>query len=366
MMRVGVVLNPIAGFGGALALHGTDTLPADRFDEAVRAGRAARRLLHAIERFQDVPTNTELVVAPGLLGADQLTAAGIPHRTWNTTAPPTQTDRNDTMAAAQSLLANGVTVLLFAGGDGTATDIATAVGTGIPVIGVPAGVKMHSEVFTRSPASAGRLLADFVAGCTRSEPAEVLDVRSDGISTVVGTLTVPRSREALQGAKRSVRSPASGSARHAIALSLLTDTSADITWIIGPGNTAGAVAEGLGFVPTLRGVDVRHPTGSVEQDVAEERLYRIADEAARPRLVLGVVGGQGFLLGRGNQQISSRVIERVGAERVDIVATADKIGGLVPAILFVDLDGADALLGYRRVRTGVGQSTVMKVVNAAV
>jgi len=365
MVLVGVLVNPIAGFGGALALHGTDTLPPERYDEAVRAGRSAGRLRQALDRVLgrdlDAGAAAEFVAAPGLLGSDHLAASGIRHRVVEMAAPTLPTGRDDTIAAARALVAAGVDVLVFAGGDGTATDIAHAIGTGTPVIGVPSGVKMHSEVFTRSPAAGGRLLAEFVAGRTRSQPAEVLDVGADDVSAVVAVLTAPRSREALQGAKASGRSPASGPASHAIALGLLDEAAVDSTWIIGPGHTAGAVAEALGFVPTLRGVDVQHASGVVERDVDEERLHRIVGEAAQPRLVLGVVGGQGFLLGRGNQQLSPRVIDSLGAERIEIVATGEKVGGLFPAVLYVDVEQPVGLLGYRRVRIGARHSTVMKV-----
>ncbi len=364
VVRVGVLVNPIAGFGGALAMHGTDRLPASRFDEATRAGHAGRRAIHALRRFLVAGVDAEVIAAPGLLGAVQLRAAGIRHRSVDS-ALPLQTTRQDTIDAAHRLVAEGVEVLLFAGGDGTATDIAEALGTTVPVIGVPAGVKMHSEVFARSPESAGRLLADFVGGHTVSELAEVLDVGPADESQVVGMLLAPRSREVLQGAKTGGPRFASGAVGRAIAEDLVANAGDETTWVIGPGTTAAAVADALGFASTLRGVDVRHPSGTIERDVAEVRLHEIAGEASHPRLVLGVVGGQGFLLGRGNQQLSARVIDRIGVERVDIVSTADKIGGLFPPVLYVDLDGADRLLGYRLVRTGARQSAVMKVVDAA-
>jgi predicted polyphosphate/ATP-dependent NAD kinase len=363
-MLVGVLVNPIAGFGGALALHGTDALPAERFEEAVRAGHAATRLLHALDRFRDAGAAARFVAAPGIMGAHALAGSAIPYRALDATEPA-RTTRADTIDAARRLVAEGIDVLLFGGGDGTGTDIAEAVGTGVPVIGIPSGVKMHSEVFARSAASAGRLLADFVAGTARSELAEVLDVGPDDISGVVAVLLAPRSREALQGAKTSARPGSSVADGKAIAREVVASRGADVTWIIGPGGTAGAVAEELGFTPTLRGADVRHPSGEVELDVDEQRLHEIAMAASEPRLVLGVVGGQGFLLGRGNQQISPRVIERLGADRIEIVATNDKVAGLFPPVLFVDV-GDDAgepvgLLGYRRVRIGIRQSTVMKV-----
>jgi predicted polyphosphate/ATP-dependent NAD kinase len=360
MIRVGVLLNPIAGFGGTLALHGTDALPDERFDEARLAGHAARRLVRSIERFRDDGGAAVLVAAPGILGSDPLTRAGIPHRALPGDAP-VRTSRHDTIDAARRLAAEGVEVLMFAGGDGTATDITESIGTGVPVIGVPAGVKMHSEVFVRSPESGGRLLGDVAAGRWWTEPAEVLDVGADDASVVVGLLLAARSREALQGAKTAARPASSAAESRAIARELVGSATDDVTWIVGPGSTAGAIAEELGFTPTLRGADVRHPGGEVELDVVEERLHEIVRAAPNPRLVLGVIGGQGFLLGRGNQQLSPRVVESVGPGGVEIVATNEKVAGLFPAELFVDTEQPIGLLGYRRVRIGPRHSTVMKV-----
>ncbi|MEO8093626.1 MAG: NAD(+)/NADH kinase [Pseudolysinimonas sp.] len=353
-------MNPIAGFGGPLAMHGTDALAPERFDEAVRAGRAARRLLQALDRFGDAAVMADFVAAPGVLGADHLAASGIPHRILHGTVGR-PTTRRDTIDAARGLVADGVDVLVFSGGDGTAADLAEALGTAVPVIGIPSGVKMHSEVFARSPESAGRLLADVLAGDAVSELAEVLDVGADGASGVVAMLLAPRSREVLQGAKTSARGGSASAQSRTIARELVASADNDVTWIIGPGNTTSAVADELGFAATLRGVDVLHPTGELELDVTEERLHQITCAAGNPRLVLGVVGGQGFLLGRGNQQISPRVIESVGATRVEIVATSQKVGGLFPPVLYVDTEEPVGLLGYRRVRIGARQSTVMKV-----
>lgn len=370
MVRVGVLLNPIAGFGGALALHGTDGLPADRFDEAVRAGRAAARLVRALDRPGSPGGDLELIAAPGVLGSDALTAAGISHTRLGATDRPARTTRADTVEAARALAASGVDLLVFAGGDGTATDLAEAIGESLPVIGVPAGVKMHSEVFSRSPEAAGRLLDAAVRGRVAVESAEVLDVGASDETGVVGMLRVPRSHEPLQGAKTVAPPAASAAVGRAIAESLVPAADPQTTWIIGPGATTGAVADALGMAATLRGVDVRHPDGTAEPDVTEERLHAIVRAAERPLLVLGVVGGQGFLLGRGNQQLSARVIAAIGADRIHILATEQKVGGLFPPVLLVDADpvpdrAPHPLLGYRRVRTGPRQSTVLRVIDAA-
>jgi predicted polyphosphate/ATP-dependent NAD kinase len=369
-VRVGVLMNPISGFGGKLALHGTDALPPDRFDEAVAEGRAARRLIRALGSARLAEGHVDLVAAPGLLGATALVEAGVRHSVLSGPFPDPRTTRDDTIAAARRLLADGVDVIVFAGGDGTATDLAEAVADAVPCIGVPSGVKMHSEVFARSPEAAGRLLAEFAAGRAPSSPAEVLDVGVGGTTGVVGVLRVPRSREPLQGAKTISPSKAPDAVGRAIAHNLVSGEDPASTWVIGPGTTAGAVGDVLGFVPTLRGVDVRYPDGSVELDVMEERLYEVVAAAARPLLALGVIGGQGFLLGRGNQQLSTRVIAAIGAGRIRILATEEKVGALLPPVLLIDADPHDdgaqhPLLGYRRVYTGPRQSTVLKVVDAA-
>lgn len=369
-VRVGVLLNPIAGFGGTLALHGTDTLPPHRFDEAVRARRAADRLVRALGQIGSSGGELELIAAPGVLGADTLEGAGIGHVVLDMPALPPRTTSADTVEAARLLVARGIDLLLFAGGDGTATDLADTIGEIVPVIGVPAGVKMHSEVFSRSPEAAGRLVVAAASGHVSIEPAEVLDVGAGGRTGVVGMLRVPRSREPLQGAKTVAPPAASAAVGRAIAESLVPAADPRTTWIIGPGATTAAVAASLGVASTLRGVDVRHPDGRVEADVTEERLFAVVDAADHPLLVLGVVGGQGFLLGRGNQQLSARVIAAIGAERVHILATQEKVGALFPPVLLVDVEPDDAhiphpLLGYRRVRTGARQSIVLRVVDAA-
>ncbi|WP_285028580.1 NAD(+)/NADH kinase [Plantibacter sp. ME-Dv--P-122b] len=360
---VGVLVNPIAGFGGPRGLHGTDGLTDEQYAVAVSEGRSTERLLRAVRHLR-AATDVELIAAAGVLGSDALTRADIPHRTVGA-EPARRTTGVDSIAAVQSLQRAGARAVLFAGGDGTALDLASALGPEVPMIGVPAGVKMHSEAFARSPEGAGRLAAQYVSGNATLVWAEVLDVDDEGVSRPMAVVRVPRGGEPLQRAKSMT--PASAG-RAAVAQDVVDGADPGSTWIIGPGTGAGAVAEALGFTATLRGVDLRHASGEVELDVDESRLLHVARTVPGTRIVLGVVGGQGFLLGRGNQQLSRAVVDAVGAEHVDIVATTEKVGALLPPVLYVDDDGAGGthpLLGYRRVRVGRRESTVMRVLDAA-
>lgn len=376
-MRVGVVLNPVAGYGGTRAMHGTDDLSPEQFDAAVSAGRARDRLVRMLRRAEAEREAAVFLTADGMLGADALAEAGVAFDVVSAAATPHRTSSADTQAAVRALLAAGADCLVFAGGDGTATDIAEVLGDAVPVIGVPAGVKMHSEVFARSPESAGRLLRDLVAGRASRRRVEILDVvpGESGCPRRLHTVIAPVSTDPLQGAK-AVAPPGTGEGdRRRIAEALVAAAHPDTTWILGPGTTTAALAEVLGFTATLRGVDVRLPGGVLEHDVTEPRLFDLVGKARHPRLVLGVVGGQGFLLGRGNQEISPRVVAAVGADNIEIVATEDKVGALHPPVLFVDADPSPGLaagsssphplLGYRRVRTGARDIRVLRVVDAA-
>ncbi len=103
-------------------------------------------------------------------------------------------------------------------------------------------------------------------------------------------------------------------------------------------------------------------------DLDERTIVELMDKSATTRLVLGVIGGQGFLLGRGNQQLGPAVLSRLSPEDLTIVAAADKLVALQPPLLRVDI-GDEACFawatGYRRVRIGPSRFMMMRVSAAA-
>lgn len=353
-------MNPLAGIGGRLALKGSD----DRalVDAALAAGStpvAAERTRVALAALDPAAT---LLAAGGAMGAD-LAGTAVTDARASTTA-------DDTRAAARALVEAGVDLLLFAGGDGTAVDILDAVGDRVPVIGIPAGVKMHSAVFGVTPRRAGELADAFLHGrVARTAPAEVMDVdeadlRAGTISPRLhGYLRVPVARALVQGGKART-APAEASAQAAIAAHVVDRLLGEGPVLVGPGTTTAAIMTALGLHKSVLGIDVIAGGRLVLPDVDEEELLRFATPAAR--VIITPVGGQGFLLGRGNQQLSPRVLRAIGIDRIAIVATVAKLAALGGRPLLVDTGDTqldEELTGYRRVVTGYGHETVYRIGN---
>ncbi len=368
-MRLGLIVNPVAGMGGRLAYKGSD-------DAALVAAALARgelpvapaRAVQALAPLAALGIRIELLACGGEMGEREAVAAQLAPTVIGVATGRT-TSARDTRAAAAVMAERGVDLLLFAGGDGTAVDIFEAIGDQVPVLGIPAGVKMHSAVFAINPRSAGELIARLAReGVRRLRPAEVMDVdeallRAGSVSARLhGFLNVPDERRHLQSAKaRSLGSEAA--AQEEIAHHLIDNVLGERTWLIGPGTTTGALLSLLGLDKTLLGVDVVRAGACLIRDADERTLLdRLAVEDAG--IVVTPVGGQGFLFGRGNQQLSAAVIKRVDIKRIVAVATEAKIARLGGAPLRVDTGDPEIdanLAGYIRMVTGYNREIVYPV-----
>jgi predicted polyphosphate/ATP-dependent NAD kinase len=363
--RLGVVVNPVAGMGGRVGLHGTDgdaaTAALERGATPVAAPRARRTLTRLHERLAD---SIDVLTASGPMGADLMRELGWPHRVVHDSAMPSTAA--DTRQTVSRLRRAEVTLVLFVGGDGTARDVAAAAGPDTTVLGVPAGVKMHSAVFATSPEAAADVAARFLTDAARigTAIADIVDQLDDDRPTLVATSRIPAAREQLQAAKSS-----GFGTDEAQLVALGREVAAEMAprrlYLLGPGTTVAHVSRALRLPATLLGVDAVRDGVLVGSDLSEAQLQSLLIEHADAVLVLGVVGGQGFLLGRGNQQLSPAVIAAVGSDNIVVLAAAGKIAALNPPVLRVDLGDAapeSPLSGYRLVRTAPGRSTVLKIV----
>lgn len=367
--RVGLIVNPVAGLGGSVGLKGSDgaELQARAVGlgavphSADRAGRALRRL--------ELRLGNVTVVAPtGGMGAAVANACAFPVETLEIPRGTGPTTADDTRAAARELARREVDLILFAGGDGTARDVYDAIGDGVPVLGIPAGVKMHSGVFATTPESAGEAVATFlVSGGSRLRDGEVVDLDEevDGSigSRLFGVLRVPADPRRVQPLKAAGSSLSDEAALAAVCAAIADGMDPRRLYVIGPGTTMRRVLEHLGLEKTLLGIDVVQAGRLVLADASERELLDLL-ERDPATLLVGVVGGQGAVVGRGNQQLSPGVIRKIGIENVEIVGGLDKLLALDPPVLHVDTgDPAldTELCGYRRVHVAPGRTLVSRV-----
>ncbi|MFI9630246.1 ATP-NAD kinase family protein [Streptomyces sp. NPDC052042] len=387
MPTVGLLVNPVAGIGGPAGLRGSDGADTQRrARERGAVAAAPRRARGALVALIEAWPGALVLTGGGALGEDTARDAGcrvgVVHR-----APAGTTTPEDTRRTVTALLDRGVDVVLVAGGDGTARDVAAvyrsaagpAGADGLPpVVGVPGGVKMHSGVFARSPRTAGLLAAEVLraAGAGRAVPtrqAEVVDhdeeARRAGVlsTSLHGHLPVPARTAGLQGGKVGAgRSGGDAAGIAGLAAECARRMREHDLWVLGPGTTVAAAARALGARNTLLGIDVVDGGTTVGRDVDARRLADLT--AGRlPRLLLSPVGGQGMILGRGNQQLDAAFLARLRPADLLLAATPAKLAALGGGPLWLDAptpELGDLLAGYHRVVTGWQQYAVMPVRSA--
>jgi len=365
---VGLIVNPVAGIGGAVGLKGSDG--ADTQEKALTLGAvpsSLARATRALERLAKIKDSIDLVTCGGRMGLEATRSAGLAATVI--TEPGDVTTADDTRNAARAMAGQGVDLLLFAGGDGTARDIYDAVGDSVSVLGIPTGVKIYSGVYAVSPAVAGELAAGFLLGKTQeTHDAEVMDIdeaslrQGEVAAQLYGYLRIPRQRRLTQGAKAS-SDTAEAVAAAVAAADVVQKMKSGRYYVIGPGTTTRAVMSELELEGTLVGVDVVRDGKLEARDVGERQILDLVT-GQDASVVVSVIGGQGYLFGRGNQQISAKVIREVGQENIIVLATRTKLNSLQWRPLLVDTgdDKVDAMLsGYIRVVTGHDEQAVCKV-----
>ncbi|MGW4957991.1 ATP-NAD kinase family protein [Nonomuraea sp. NPDC004186] len=379
---VGLVVNPVAGLGGAAGLKGSDGVEVQRAALAMGATpRAGERAARAVRTLVARRPGTRVLTVPGRMGEDSVRASGTPYDLVRPSSGGSAgTSAEDTRRAVAALA--GVDLLLFAGGDGTARDVLDAVRAlgdqAPPVLGVPAGVKVYSGCFAVSPAAAGFVAAEFDPA--RTAEAEVVDLDEDAYRRglvsprLYGSLRVPAARAALSG-RKSGSSGVEPATAEGVAREVVARMRPGVRYVLGPGATTRAVGRALGLATTLLGVDVVervHEGGRlVAADVAEAELFGLVS-GRESALVLSVIGGQGFVLGRGNQQVSPRVLDAVldggDSVRLLVLATQQKLASLKGRPLLADSGDEDLdkkLGGHVQVITGYRESTIYRICAAS-
>ncbi|MEZ3142307.1 ATP-NAD kinase family protein [Halobaculum sp. MBLA0143] len=359
-MRLGFLTNPIAGMGGRVGLKGTDGKLAAARERGAQP-RAPDRARRALTALADADADPDLLVWGGPMGGDAARAVGFDPRVLG---EPEADDLGDTTAedtrrAARAFHDAGVDLVLFVGGDGTAADVAeTLSGTETPMLGVPAGVKVYSSVFAVSPEDAAAVVTSF----DRTERREVTDIDEDSyregevqpeLRAVAFVPVTDRLQSSKQTGGGTVESLAAGVADEARA-------HPERTYVLGPGSTLAAVKTELGFDGSPIGVDVWRDGELLARDADEATLLELLDPDGDNEIVVTPIGGQGFVFGRGNPQLSPAVIRRCS---VSVVASRDKLDDL--HVLRADTDDPaldEELAGWLKVRVGRFETRMTKIV----
>ena len=373
MKKLGLLINPVAGMGGSVGLKGTDHM----VEEAIRRGakpRANDRVRQALKELLEIKNELEIVTCPGDMGEDTAKSIGFRTTVLHTGGRRSLKDlfdssRTDTIVLSKAMEEAGVDLLLFAGGDGTARDIYEGVGTELPALGIPAGVKIHSPVYAKNPQSAGDLAKLWLTGkVTKTAEQEVLDIdeelyRQEIINTrLYGYLSVPLEHVFTQN--RKAPTPLSETASiESIAHEIVEHMEEDTYYLIGAGTTTRGVMQMLGLKNTLIGVDLIRNKELVANDIYGDKILDFI-KGKKTKLIVTVTGGQGFLFGRGNQQITPEVIREIGKENIIILATKAKIAEFHHQPFLVDTPDEELnkeLCGYYRVITAYGEFTMCRV-----
>ena len=364
---IGLIVNPLAGIGGRLGFKGSDGAYGIR---ALLEGAEPVSPLRARIFLDSLNVEARILVPPGIMGYDSLQGSSnagmlevvrcVSEKRWPTTA-------HDTRRCAITMVEEGASLIVFVGGDGTARDVMSAVDRRVPVLGVPSGVKVYSAVFAVNPRAAARIVEDYLRGRASIAEREVLDIDEDAYRAgrlkvrIYGYLLVPQSQGLVEGGKTHY-SYSEDEDLEAIAEYIVEGMRDCTLYILGPGTTTMRIASKLGIDKTPLGVDAVHNRRLIGRDLDEKGLLDLVRTYNRTKIIVSPLGGQGFILGRGNQQISPAVLRLVGKDDLIVVATPRKLSEI--KVLRVDTGDDEVdnkFRGYIRVVVGYGREKVMRV-----
>jgi predicted polyphosphate/ATP-dependent NAD kinase len=371
VFKLGVIINPYAGLGGSVGLKGSDG-EAIRSEALARGAeqRAPARMQRTLESIGELNQQIEVICFAGDMGEVAAKNAGFIPRIIGV-AKNNPSEAEDTCAAAQALMNEQADLILFAGGDGTARLIADVVGTAQPVLGVPSGVKMHSGVYAISPEAAGEILKQLLTGkLVNIAERDVKDIDEEAFrngqvrARFYGTLLVPEDSQNLQQVKNA-GTERDELAQLDVAQEMIDQLQPDTLYLVGPGSTTHLFLQELGLEGSLLGVDLLLNNKLIALDVSAPQIVQQLDNfTGQVKIIITAIGGQGHILGRGNQQFTPAIVRRIGKDNIYIIAARGKILALNGRPLLVDTNDPQLdkqLVGYWPVITGYRDTIIYPV-----
>lgn len=360
MFKLGLVINPFAGIGGRVGLKGSD---GDKIRErALNLGGlklAGEKTKNCLNQFVDLFSNIEMYTVSADMGADVCAEVGLGFQVVYQASEPSS--ELDTKNAVKILQQQNLDLLLFVGGDGTARNLFEVYDDHQAVLGVPAGVKIHSGVYAISAEAAGLLVRDLIEGKMLSLiEADVVDIDEQAFrqgkvkARKYGYLQIPSSLQYVQAVKHG-NQEVEELVLDDIAAEVIESMQDDIYYVIGSGTTCAAIMQQLGLENTLLGSDIIYQESLIQSDAVEKDLLELLSRDVKVSFIITVIGGQGHIFGRGNHQISPEVIKRAGWKNFQLISTKSKLNALEGRPLLVDTGDIELdhqLFGSKKVITG--------------
>jgi len=365
--RVGFIINPIAGMGGKVGLKGTDGV----FDKAIELGAkpiASQKAESMIKDFISNYSNLDSIkwyTCKGEMGQNALNNSGISKIEIIYEQQDENTTSEDTKRVCKKFLELKVDLILFCGGDGTARDIFKIVGKKIPILGIPSGVKMHSGIFGINTSATAKMFFEFINNNLTIGDAEIMDLDEDryrrgewnirlfGVAQGIVEPTY------IQVGKSCFESVSDDAVKDELTEHIVDEIEENnnFLYLFGSGGTIDYIAKKMDIDNTLLGIDAVYKKKLVGKDLNEEKILKLLKKYAKVKVILSPIGAQGFILGRGNLQLSPVVIKKIGLDNMIVISTPSKLVH-TPVIrvdtgdnkldqMFAELEFFMVVIGYR-------------------
>lgn len=367
------IINPIAGIGGPLGLKGSDNFPAKEFNFYIGPGyKKGVLFIKNLEKTLDDLTNIIFLTPEGYMGSNAFKSTRFNYSII--CRPDYPSTRTNTISCIKEGLKHEPELAILVGGDGTLYDSAIILKNHIPIIGVPGGTKIYSSVFTRSIRSAVNLIQDFIKNEYIEIPGEIVLVDENLLNTTskyvvkdrIIVKTIESKRSKYHQETKDLSASQSNEENIEEIAEYIIDEKIDrnILIILGPGNTTLAIARKLGFDKPLLGVSLWYNGKVLCTDCNSKEVYEniVKANPENIRIILSPLGESGFILGRGNQQITNLVLEKLDKENLLIIATRRKMNRLKR--LYIDTGNIfldKKFSGYIRVIVGYNEEKMVRI-----
>ncbi len=320
MQRIGFLVNPYAGSGGRIGNKGSDNLHVENPEIRDRVLRFLKK----------APFEAEYIIPKFKMGELYFKESNLSFK-YSTidVGNSAITTRNDTILSVKEFIRNNVNIIVFVGGDGTARDVYEGLkgNEKIPILGIPAGVKMHSGVFASTPEAGALLLSKFLKGEATIVEGEILDVDEEEYRkgryvvklyyitlTVAGDNLLAPSKDEISYEEAELEE---------IADYVIENMENDIFYILGPGSTVKYIEKKLGINNTnFLSVDIVKNKQLIKSNA---NYFDLLDLTGELKIILTPIGRQGFILGRGNQEIGPRLLHKINKNDIIIISPLKKI-----------------------------------------